>query len=154
MIGDPVAVREALLVEAIGDLANLIDAVQELKPVLQGAGRDIAQAEAGLRDSLATFEARMTAVTEHAKVQAMKHVAMQTHHAAKLSIEQQSRAMSDAARLAFGTQLGASMERLQAMLRPLADSRQSRWETRLMYFAVAATASAGTWLLMVLTGRG
>ena len=48
-MNDPVAAREALMIEAIGEAGNLIESVKALTPVLQEIEREIAQAAAGLR---------------------------------------------------------------------------------------------------------
>jgi hypothetical protein len=53
--------------------------------------------------------------------------------------------MADAARVAFGADLGATLQRLQALqTRPA-----HRWEPWLTHAAAAATASAATWTLAI-----
>jgi hypothetical protein len=98
-----------------------------------------------LRGSLAGFETQVLALVEKAKVQAVKHILARTDEAARQSIEQQSRAMADAARVAFGADLGATLQRLQSLQkRP-----ERRWEQWLTHAAAAATASAATWTLAI-----
>jgi hypothetical protein len=143
---DPVDAREALVIEAIGDVANLIESVERLTPELQEMRREIDGANAGLRDSLSAFEAQVLALTEKAKVQAVKHILARTDEAARRSIDLQSRAMADAARVAFGADLGATLQRLQSL-----HERPGRcWEPWLTHAAAAATASALTWALAVM----
>lgn len=84
-------------------------------------------------------------MAENAKVQAVKHILARTDEAARRSIELQSRAMADAARVAFGADLGASLQRLQS----LQERRGRRWEQWLTHAAAAATASAATWTLAI-----
>jgi hypothetical protein len=142
-VSDPVSAREALLIEAIGEVVTLIASVDRLTPELREASREIDRASEGLRGSLAAFESQILTLTEKAKVQAVKHILARTDEAARRSIELQSRAMADAARAAFGADLGATVQRLQSMqVRP-----GRRWEQWLTHAAAAATASAATWTL-------
>jgi hypothetical protein len=87
-------------------------------------------------------------MAESAKSQTVKYIVARAGDAAVRSIEAQSRAMADAARAAFGSELGA---RLQTMLQPLVDSRQRRWMRWLTHAAaaLAGAAAAWTWALSV-----
>jgi hypothetical protein len=144
-VNEPVGAREALLIEAIGEMVHLIASVDRLTPELREASREIGRASEGLRGSLAGFETQVLALVEKVKVQAVKHILARTDEAARQSIEQQSRAMADAARVAFGADLGAAMQRLQSLHeRPV-----RRWEQWLTHAAAAATASAATWTLAI-----
>lgn len=141
----PLDAREALLIEAIGEVVTLIESVDRLTPELRGASQEINRAREGLQSSLAGFEAQILALTEKAKVQAVKHILARTDEAARRSIELQSRAMADAARVAFGADLGAAMQRLQSQQ----ERPGRRWEQWLTHAAAAATASAATWTLAI-----
>jgi hypothetical protein len=151
-MADPTTLREALIVEALGEAAKLIRQVEALAPVLDASCQALWQADGSLRDSLAGFEGRMAAITENAKTRTVQHLAARVDEAARRSIEQQGRAMADAARVAFGAELGATMQRLQSALQPLIDRPERRWERWLTHAAAAATASAATWALAVLLG--
>jgi len=148
-VNDPVAAREALMIEAIGEAANLIESVRGLTPALREIGREIAQADAGLRENLAAFEGRIAAITENAKIRTVQHLAVRADEAARRTIEQQSRAMAHAARVAFDAELGATLQRLQSAIQPLVAQRARRWERWLTHAAAAATGSAVTWTLAV-----
>jgi hypothetical protein len=144
-VNEPVGAREALLIEAIGEMVNLIDSVDRLTPELREAGRELGRASEGLRGSLAGFKTQVLALTEKAKVVAVKHILARTEEAARQSADLQSRAMADAARVAFGADLGATLQRLQSLrARP-----GPRWEPWLTHAAAAATASAATWTLAI-----
>ena len=149
-MNDPVEAREALMIEAIGEAGNLIESVRELTPNLQDIGQEIAQAAASLRENLAAFEGRVNAITENAKSRTVQHLAARADDATRRSIELQSRAMADAARVAFGGELGATMQRLQSAIQSLVERRGQRWERWLTHAAAAATASAVTWTLTVM----
>jgi hypothetical protein len=89
-------------------------------------------------------------LTEKAKVQAVKHILLRTDEAARRSIELQGRAMADAARVAFGGEFGATLQRLQSALQAPIERPDRRWERWLTHAAAAATASAVTWTLAVM----
>jgi hypothetical protein len=146
-MSDPTAAREALIIEAIGEAGRLVESVDGLMSHVRQISTELAEAEATLRLSLVDFESRLLAVTEHAKTVSIKHIAAYTQDAARRSIDQQSRAMADAARLAFGAELGSSVERLRATLRPLIESQQRRWERVMSHVATAAAASVITWVM-------
>jgi hypothetical protein len=151
-VNDPVAAREALIIEAIGEAANLIDSVERLTPELQATAREIDRAGKGLRDSLAGFEAQVVALCEKAKVQAVKHILARTDEAARRSIDLQGRAMADAARVAFGAEVGATMQRLQTALQPLIERSERRWVTWVTHGTAAAAGSVVTLALALWLG--
>ena len=145
-MSDPVTAREALLIEAIGEVSNLIDSVDRLTPELQEMRCEIDRASTGLRASLAGFEAQVLALTEKSKVVAVKHILAHTQKAGRQATALHSRAMADAARVAFGAEVGAALQRLKA----LHERPERRWELWLTHAAAATTASAGT-LMLTLT---
>lgn len=149
---DPATAREALIVEAIGDVARLVREVEALAPTIEEACRALQQANACLHDELAGFESRMTSITANAKTQTVKYLAARVDEAARRSIDQQSRAMADAARVAFGAELYATMQRLRAMQQRLIDRLGKRWESWLTHAAAAIVASAATWALASYVG--
>jgi hypothetical protein len=146
----PTTVREALIVEALGEAAKLIRQVEALAPVMDESRQALADAHSGLANQLAAFEAQVTALTEKAKVQAVTHILARTDEAARRSVELQGRAMADAARVAFGVEIGTTMQRLQSALKPLIERPERRWERWLTHAAAAATASAVTWMLTII----
>lgn len=149
---EPTTAREALIVEAIGDVARLIQDVEALSPALGETCRTLEQATTALREELARFEARMAAITEQAKAQTVKHLAARVDEASRHSIDQQSRAMADAARLAFGAEAGAAVQRLRAALQPLIEHQRRSLEQWLTHLVVAAVASAATLALALNVG--
>ena len=107
---------------------------------------EIDRASTGLRESLAAFEGQVLALTEKSKVVAVKHILARTEEAARQTTDLQSRAMADAARVAFGAEVGAALQRLKS----LHERPERRWERWLTHAAAAATTSAGT-LMLTLT---
>jgi hypothetical protein len=136
----PSTTREALIVEALCEAAKLIRQVEALAPALDESRQALADAHSGLAGQLAAFEVQVAALTEKAKVQTVKHILARTDEAARRSVDLQGRAMADAARVAFGAELGATLQRL-------IEQRGRRWEWWLTHAAAAASASAATWML-------
>ena len=85
----PATAREALIVEAIGEVAKLIQDVEALAPILNESCRALQQANTSLRDELAGFERRMAVIAENAKTQAVKYIAARVDQAAGRSIDLQ-----------------------------------------------------------------
>jgi len=152
-MSDPVAAREALIIEAIGEAARLIESVERLAPEIQEMGREIDRATACLHDALAAFEARITASTEKAKEYLVSRVVARTEDAARRSIALQGQAMADAARVAFAAELGTTVQRLRTTAQALLEPRGNPWEPWLTHAAAAAVASAATWGLVLYLGQ-
>jgi hypothetical protein len=150
----PTTAREALIAEAIGEVAELVGRVEALMPALDSASHALLEADAQLRDHLSGLERRMAAITEKAKDQTARHIAECADQATRRSMDQQSRAMADAARVAFGAEIGATMQRLHSTLEPLLSPRKHGplWGRWLSHAATAAAASALTWALAAHVG--
>lgn len=145
----PSTTREALIAEALDDAAKLLRQVEALAPALDQSRQALADAHSGLAAQLAAFEAQVTSLTERAKVQAVRHVLARTDEAARRSIELQTRALADAARVALGAELGAALQRLQTAAQPRTEPPRQRWELWLTHAAAAAVAAAATWTAAV-----
>ena len=138
--------KEAWLVEAIGGFAQLLDRVELLQSALDESSSALVAAQDRLADQLAGFEGRVSSITENAKTQTIRYLAVKTDEATRRTIDHQSRAMADAARVALGAEIGAMMQRWQAMLQPLMAQRRTRsWEAWLTHAAAAVVASGATW---------
>lgn len=146
----PSTTREELLVEAPGEAAKLIRQVEALAPALDQSRQALADAHHGLAGQLAAFEAQVAALTGKAKVQAVTHILARTDEAARRSIDLQARAMADAARVAFGAEVGASLQRLQSSVHQLLERPVRGWEPWLTNAAAAATGFAVTMMVTVM----
>lgn len=143
----PSTAREALIVEAIGEVAALIDRVDAVAPSIDAARLSLVQASAKLDGQLVAFENRVTAITENAKVQAVQHIASRANQVARSSLDAQTRAMEDAARALFSSEVGPTLQRLIVPLQNLAERCDRPWERWLTHAATAAVASAITWAM-------
>lgn len=147
----PATAREALMVETIGELAELIQRVEALAPALDGTRAELLKANAALEHEVAGLQNRMAEVTEIARTQVVRYIAQRAEEAARKALDQQSRAMADAARVAFGAELGATMQRLQTTLLPLIEDQQRRWERWLVHAAtVVVSVTVTAWLVIAL----
>jgi hypothetical protein len=151
-VNRPSTAREALIVEALGEVAALIDRVEAVAPAMEAARQALVRATAELASQVLAFENRMTAVTENAKVQAVRHIARRTDEVARSSLDAQTRAMEEAARTLFRTEVGPALQRLVMPLRQLVDRVERPWERWLTHAATAVAASFATCLLAVYLG--
>lgn len=142
--------REALIAEALGEMAALIDRVEAVGPALDGSRLALVHASAELAGQVTAFESRMAGITENAKVQAVKHIARRTDEITRVSAEAQTRAMEESARMLFRTEVGPALQRVAMPLQHLADLAHRGahpWQHWLTHAATAAAASAVTWAL-------
>jgi uncharacterized membrane-anchored protein len=142
--------REALIAEALGEVAALLDRVEAVGPALDGSRLALIHAGAELAGQVTAFESRMAGITENAKVQAVKHIARRTDEITRVSAEAQTRAMEEAARMLFRTEVGPALQRVAMPLQHLADLAHRGahpWQQWLTHAATAVVASALTWAL-------
>ena len=140
--------REALIAEALGEVAALLDRVEAVGPALDGSRLALIHASAELAGQVTAFESRMAGITENAKAQAVKHIARRTEEITRVSAEAQTRAMEEAARMLFRTEVGPALQRVAMPLQHLADLAHRGahpWRSWMTHVATAALASALTW---------
>jgi len=119
--------REAMIVEAIGEVAKLVQRVDELAPAIDASRGAVIHASAELAGHLVAFENRMTALTDNAKMRAVRHIAHRTDEIARGSLQSQARAMEEAAREVFQREVGPALQRLVGPLQLLANRSASPW---------------------------
>lgn len=142
--------REAFIVEIIGEVAALLDRVEAVAPTLDASRLALIHASAELAGEVTAFESRMAGITENAKVQAVKHIARRTDEIARVTLDAQTRAMEEAARTLFRTEVSPALQQVTRPLQHLAElaSRGARpWELWLTHAATAVLASVLTWAL-------
>lgn len=146
----PSTAREALIVETIGEVAALIDRVEALAPTLDASRIALVQASAEIAGQVTAFESRMAGISENAKVNAVRHIARRTDQMARSTLDVQTRAMEEAARMLFRTEIGPALQRAALPLQHLADLAKlgaRPWMCWLTHAATAVMASALTWVL-------
>jgi hypothetical protein len=145
----PGSAREALIVEAIGDVAGLLDRVEALVPALEASRQAAADAGSQLVRQLEALEEHMAAVTETARTRVVQHIVRRTEEAARRAQELQSRAIAEAAREVFRIEVERSLQRLAAAAQAASLRTSAVWETWATHAAAAVVAAATTWMLMV-----
>lgn len=131
--------REALLVEAIGEVGTLLSRVDALVPVLEARCAALAEASAKLEASAAATDSRIATLTQASATHAVKHIARRTEEMARGAAEAQSRAMEVSAHLMMRNQLAPALQRLGEITGNA--NRRARWWT---YVGTAALASVIT----------
>ena len=144
----PATAREALIVEALGDVALLLDRVESLMSSMEVGRLALVNANAELGDRLEAFEAGMTSLTQQAKASVVEHIVRRTREATSVSIETQARAMNAAARLAFAAQVDSNLARLATSLQQVISRVDRPWDVWLTHAATAAISAAVTWWIL------
>ncbi len=140
----PTTAREALIAEALGDVAQLVDRVEALAPAMDEARRALDHASAGLARQAETFERKMSALAENAQTQAVRHIARRTDALTRESMDTQSRAMAEAARALFAAEVFPALQHLALPLRQMVARLDRPWLTWLSHAATAVVASIVT----------
>jgi hypothetical protein len=153
-VNGPATAREALLAELIGDVAQLIKRMETLRPAMDESRQALVQTSVQLSSQVAAFEIRMAAITENAKIHAVRHIAHRTEELALRLREEQTRAMAETARELFRTELTPALQRLAMPLQHLVNRLAHRWQSWLTHAATAAVAAAVTWMLVLYGGFG
>jgi len=141
----PSTAREALIVEALGEVASLLDRVESLTSSMEAGRLALANASAELDHRLKDFQGATTAMTQQVQARAIDHIVRRTGKATTDSIEAQARAMSSAARLAFSTQVDSTLGRLNQSLHEAVHRVDRPWDLWLTHAATAAVSAVLTW---------
>lgn len=146
----PVTSSEALLIEALDEMSEVLHRVETLVPALDAGQRGMTEASAKLAAQLSTFEARLAASTEAAKMLVARHMAARADEVTRNSINLQLKAMEESARVLFLKELGPALQSLAQPLQRVQEVvRQSArpWDAWLTHAATAGVASLWTWLV-------
>ncbi|MBY0236189.1 MAG: hypothetical protein K2W93_14510 [Burkholderiaceae bacterium] len=150
----PSSAREALLVEALGDVAVLLDRIEKVGPVLASTADAIVLATTRLEAQAATMEARMATLAAHTQAQAVKHIARRTGELLHSAAEAESQSMAAFARALLHAELNPALRSLvQSAQACAANSGNLAGSGRTMWWACAATATGSsilTWALATL----
>lgn len=147
-MSDLTTTREALMAEAIGDLGKLLDRVETLVPTLEARQLELVQASADLAGQVNAYATRMEEITENMKVTAVKYMARRADELVRATVDTQTRAMEEAARNVFRSEVGPALQRMVQPLQDVADlaRRGARpWEWWLLHAATAVLSSALSW---------
>lgn len=136
----PGTAREALIAEAIGDLAGLLDRVDTLLPALAASSRTLDDAGQQLSEQLTTFEEKVIATTEKLKLHSVNFILLRAEQEARRMVEAHTRAMSEAVRPLFKAEIDLAQQQLAAPLQRIAELEHHlrQW---LVYTVLAIAAS-------------
>ena len=143
----PSTAREALIVEALGEVARLVDRMEALTSSMESKRQALADASGELGDRLKAFEAGMESISLKVQASAAEQLVRRAVKASSESIEVQTRAMSEAARQAFTAQFDSTLARLTASVEQLIEREGRPWELWLTHVATAVASAVLTWLV-------
>lgn len=137
----PTSAREALIAEALGDIAMLLARVDAVTPALHTACDAVDEASARMEARASQMDDKVRILTEVATEVAVKHIARRTEDRARSVAELQTRAMEAAARELFQRELTPALQRLSRITSQANIS--ARWWTCV---GIAAASSSATFV--------
>ena len=146
----PTTAREALIVEALGEVALLLDRIESLTASME-VGR-LANASAELSERMKLLEVGTEKVVQQVQAKAVEHIMRRTGKAASDSIELHARAMNAAARLAFTAEVDSILARLARSLQQVLHRVDRPWDHWLTHAATAAVSAGFTWWVVSSSG--
>lgn len=149
-MSDLTTAREELMAVAIGQLGELLDRMDTLAPNLDASRMELLITSTDLAKKVEAYSKRMDEITENAKVQTVKHIARRADEMARGTVETQTRAMEEAARVAFHHEVGPALQRVTLPLQDvaaLARKGARPWEGWLLHAATAVLSSAISWAM-------
>lgn len=150
----PSTAKEALIAEALGDMAALIERIEKLGPVMDISHRQLVQISKDLVREVSMFETRMTDFTFKAVDVAAKQIDQRTNEAATKILNTQIAVMKTAAHETFNKELLPVVNRVVSQLEHLArlaQPDQIPWLSWLTHGAAFVTGAALTWLAVVMS---
>ena len=147
-MSDLVTAREELMAVAIGDLGTLLDRVEKLAPQLEASRMELLSTSTELAERVEAYSKRMDEITQNAKLQAVKHIARRADEMARGTVDTQTRAMEEAARVVFRNEIGPTLQRVTLPLQEvvaMARKGARPWEGWLLHAATAVLSSAISW---------
>ena len=142
--------REALIVEAIGDVANLLDRVGALLPAMNASHKKLADAAIKLGGCVEPLKAHIGEAMTRTQNAAVEHIRRRTGEIAAESLRQQTQAMEEAARAIVAKEVGPPLRQLASTLQLLIErTRRPQWETWATYAATGVTsATFAAWIAL------
>jgi hypothetical protein len=147
---DLTTAREELMAVAIGQLGELLDRLDTLAPNLDSSRIELLRTSTDLAEKVEAYSKRMDEITENAKVQTVKHISRRADEMARVTVDAQTRAMEEAARVVFRNEVSPTLQRVTLPLQDVANlaRRGARpWEGWLLHAATAVLASAISWAM-------
>jgi hypothetical protein len=115
--------REALIAEALGDIAVMLERLEAISPALALTSDAVLSAADSLTTRSADAESRFTAFTQHAVTHLSKHLAHRTEELARSAVNVEVQALHATARKILQEELGPPVQRLAQSLNASAHRR-------------------------------
>jgi hypothetical protein len=148
-VNRPATAKEALIAEALGDMAGLIDRLEKLVPVMSTAHQELVQGSNHLVRQVTGFEVRMADLSQNAAELCVKQIEQKASGVCAQTLNSQILAMQSAAREVFNKAFRRVVFQLKFLAR-LAQPDQNRWLPWLTHGASFVTGIALTWLAVVM----
>lgn len=156
----PDSAREALFIEALGGLAELIDQLRVIGPVVEETRQALIETHAELAsllaDRLSSFALQMGALAETARTKTVNAVLTHVDAGARRTMETQKQDLHETARALFAEQAKLVIERLAATSQRIAEQKRSLRDQWLVLVLTACGSSMLTlavlWPLAAWTG--
>ena len=149
----PTTAKEALIAEALGDMAGLIDRLEKLAPVMSTAHQELVQGSHALVSEVSMFEFRMSDISQKAVELGLKQIEQKASGVCAQTLNSQILAMQSAAREMFNKEFHPVVSRTVTQLEylaRLAQPDQNRWLPCLTHGASFVTGAALTWLTVMM----
>ena len=144
----PTTAQEALLVEALGDAAELFDRVEMLTRQLDATRQALNDANLELQSRLVALEAVSTTATKRLTAAHTDQTARQTMLALQLLTKSQTGVVRETVRQTLAEQLDPRLAEHAELLQKLLSRIEPPWDGWLTQIASAACSAALTWWLV------
>ncbi len=145
----PNTTREALIAEAIGDLGQLLQQVEQTQAALRASNHALKESAATLVQQLTEFKAAVVHGSHRAKVELGLHVSQKATRTLEEMVSVQTQAMNETTRTCFAQQIEPQIQRLVQPLNQLHDRLERPWERWMLHAATAVCSSTLTWAVTV-----
>ncbi len=136
--------REALVVEALGDIAVMLERLEAITPALASTCDAVMSAAESLKTSSVDAESRFTAFTQHAVTHLSTHLARRAEELVRAAVEVEAQALHATGRRILHKELEPPVQRLVRALNDTAH-RRLHWASVAAGAVIALVASAAAW---------
>ncbi len=137
-------VREALIAEALGDIAVLLERLEAIAPALASTSEAVMSAADSLTARSADAESRFNAFTQHAVTHLSRHLAHRAEELVRTAVEVEAQALQAAGRKLLQEELGPPVQRLVRALNETTH-RRLHWPYVAVGVVTAVVASSVAW---------
>jgi DNA-binding transcriptional regulator GbsR (MarR family) len=140
--------EEALIVEALGQAARLVEGVEELTRSVEATCVAMDNAVARLQVDLGSFSSEVELAMNQAEADALAQVRTQAHMGARDTMFSQAESMASAAQQLFSEQTHNDISQVLELSRKVLQRVERPWKGRLTHAATAvASALISMWCI-------